>query len=145
MLFEKTERDERTFAAGGRVAGIWLGVTHILLAGVIFYRLYILGQPDEELRDFQTVFAISLFGHMLTQLFLGGLLPVPTWRGMVVCYLTLAGVIAAVCLAIYGVPEASQWHSTWLPTFLGPAILLGLYRLTAWLGRRRIEKLIAEQ
>ena len=144
MLFQKLERDERTFAAGGRVAGVWLGITHVLLAGVIFYRLYILGQPDEEIRDFQTIFAISLFGHMITQLFLGGLLPVPTWRGMLACYVILTGAITVVCLAIYGLPEASEWQNTWLPGFLGPAILLGLYRLTAWLGRRRIEKMIGE-
>lgn len=144
MLFEKLENDERTHAAAGRVAGIWLGITHVLLAGVIFYRLYILGQPDEQLRDVQTVFAISLFGHMISQLFLGGLLPVPTWRGMAVAYVILSGTIMTVCLAIYGMPEAAEWHSTWLPTLAGPAILLGVYRLVAWLGRRRIERLIGD-
>jgi hypothetical protein len=144
MLFEKLERDERTHAAAGRVAGIWLGVTQVLLAGVIFYRLYVLDQPDSQLRDFQTVLAISLFGHMLTQLFLGGLLPVPTWRGVIVAYVILSGAIIGVCVGIYGLPQISEWQNTWLPTLLGPAILLGVYRLAAWLGRRRIEKLIGE-
>jgi hypothetical protein len=144
MLFEKIDRDERTVAAGGRVAGIWLGITHVLLAGVIFYRLYVLGQPDAEIRDFQAILAISIFGHMITQLFLGGLLPVPTWRGIVVAYVVLAGIVVAVCLAVYGVPEPAQWHNTWLPTLLGPALFLGLYRLVAWLGRRRIERLISD-
>lgn len=144
MLFEKLKRDERSFAAGGRVAGIWLGITHVLLAGVIFYRLYVLGQPDEQFRDVQTVFAISLFGHMITQLFLGGLLPVPTWRGMALGYVVLSGTIVTVCLATYGFPQATEWHSTWLPALAGPAIFMGLYRLVAWLGRRRIEKLITE-
>jgi hypothetical protein len=144
MLFEKLERDERTFAAGGRVAGIWLGITHVLLAGVIFYRLYVLGQPDEEIRDFQAIFAISVFGHLITQLFLGGLLPVPTWRGMVVGYVVLAGIIVTIGLVTYGVPEPAEWHSTWLPALAGPAFFLGFYRLAAWLGRRRIERLIGE-
>jgi len=144
MLFKKLQSDERTRSQAGHAAGIWLGVTQVLLAGVVFYRLYVLGQPDSEVRDFQVVLALSIFGHMATQLFMGGLLPVPTWRGMVVAYLVLSGAIVGVCLAVYGVPEAAEWHNTWLPTLAGPAILLGLYRLVAWLGKRRIDGLIAE-
>ncbi|MCP4896078.1 MAG: hypothetical protein GY906_03805, partial [bacterium] len=45
---------------------------------------------------------------------------------------------------IYGVPEAAQWQNTWLPTLVGPALFIGLYRLVAWLGRRRIESLIGD-
>jgi len=144
MLFEKLQRDERTRSQAGTAAGIWLGVTQVVLAGVVFYRLYILGQPDSEVRDFQVVLALSIFGHMATQLFVGGLLPVPTLRGMVVAWLLLSGVIVGVCLAVYGMPEVSQWHNTWLPTLAGPAILLCVYRLVAWLGKRRIEGMIGQ-
>ena len=72
MFPSKHSIDERSRAAAGHAAGIWLGVTQVLLAGVVFYRLYVLGQPDEEIRDFQAVLGISLFGFIALQLFLGG-------------------------------------------------------------------------
>ncbi|MEZ4386957.1 MAG: hypothetical protein R3D98_05165 [Candidatus Krumholzibacteriia bacterium] len=145
MLFETYQRDERTRAQAGQAAGLWLGATQILLMGVIVYRLYVLGQPDEQLRDFQVVMGVSLFGNILTQLFLGGLLPVPTWKGMIVAYVILSGAIVGVCLAVYGVPAVTDWPRTWLPTLAGPAILLAVYRLVAWLGKRRIDRLIAAE
>ena len=50
--------DERKQSNARLAAAIWLGVTQVLLAGVIFFRLYVLGQPDEEIRDFQAVLAV---------------------------------------------------------------------------------------
>ena len=47
MLFQTTKFDERTESNTRYAAALWLGVTQILLAGVLFYRLYVLGQPDE--------------------------------------------------------------------------------------------------
>ena len=144
MLFKKHKIDERVRSSVGRAAAIWLGVTQILLAGVIFYRLYVTGQPDSEIRDFQAVLAISLLGHMALQLFLGGILPVPTKKGLLVAYLVLAGVIAGVCLLMYGVPAASEWKSTWLPALVGPALFVGFYWLLARLGKWRVDRLIQE-
>jgi phosphoglycerol transferase MdoB-like AlkP superfamily enzyme len=140
MLFEKLTLDERARANTRYAAAIWLGVTQVLLFAVIFYRLYILGQADDELRDFQAVLAISLFGYMGLQLFLGGVMPVPTWKGMMVSYVVLTGIITVVCLAIYGWPEASQWANTWLPALLGPAILVAAYAAVARMGQWRIER-----
>jgi phosphoglycerol transferase MdoB-like AlkP superfamily enzyme len=140
MLFHPLQIDERTQSTTRFAAAIWLGVTQLLLVGVIFYRLYVLGQPDEEIRDFQAVLAISLFGYLALQLFLGGVMPVPTWKGAVLFYVLLSGAIAAVCLAIYGWPQPDQWTTTWLPTLLGPALLIGAYVLVARLGRWRMER-----
>jgi phosphoglycerol transferase MdoB-like AlkP superfamily enzyme len=142
MFFHPTRIDERKRETTRYAAAIWLGITQLLLVGVIFYRLYVLGQPDEQIRDFQAVLAISLFGYIGLQLFLGGVMPIPTWKGAVVSYLVLAGVITAVCLAIYGWPKASQWANTWLPTLLGPAILILGYMAVARLGHWRIERQI---
>nr|MDJ0919311.1 hypothetical protein [Woeseiaceae bacterium] len=72
MLFHSLQIDERTRSTTRYAAAIWLGVTQLLLVGVIFYRLYVLGQPDEEIRDFQAVLGISLFGYIALQLYLGG-------------------------------------------------------------------------
>ncbi len=140
MLFHTLQIDERTRSSARFAAAIWLGVTQLLLVGVIFYRLYVLGQPDEEIRDFQAVLAISLFGYLGLQLFLGGVMPLPTWKGAVLLYVLLSGTITAVCLAIYGWPQPDQWTTTWLPTLLGPALLIAAYLLVARLGRWRIER-----
>ena len=102
MLFHPLQTDERTRSTTLHAAAIWLGVTQVLLVGVIFYRLYVLGQPDEEITDFRVVMAISIFGYLGLQLFLGGMLPIPTWKGALVSWLVLSGVIAGVCLTIYG-------------------------------------------
>ena len=142
MLFHAIRIDERMRSNTQFAAAIWLGVTQVLLVSVIFYRLYVLGQPDAELRDFQAVMAISIFGYLFLLLFLGGAMPIPTWRGALVLYLALASTIAAVCLMIYGWPKPEEWASTWLPTLLGPALLLGAYVLAARLGQWRIERQI---
>ena len=140
MLFQRLQIDERTRSTTRYAAAIWLGVTQVLLAGVVFYRLYVMGQPDEEIRDFQSVLAISLFGYAALQLFLGGVMPVPTWKGAVVSYLVLTALICGVCLAIYGWPQATEWADTWLPALLGPALLIGAYMLVARVGQWRIER-----
>lgn len=140
MLFHPLQIDERTRSTARHAAAIWLGVTQLLLVGVIFYRLYVLGQPDEEIRDFQAVMAISLFGYVALQLFLGGVMPVPTWKGALVSYVLLAGAIAAISLTIHGWPQPDEWRTTWLPGLLGPALLIGAYVLVARLGRWRIER-----
>ena len=140
MLFHKMKIDERTRSNSRYAAAIWLGVTQILLAGVVFYRLYLLGQPDEEIRDFQAVLAISIFGYLSLQLFLGGVMPIPTWRGAVAAYLVLTISIVVVCLFIYGWPKPEQWQNTWLPSLLGPALFVGAYALVARLGQWRVER-----
>ena len=140
MLFHPTIMDERKRDTSRYAAAIWLGVTQLLLVGVIFYRLYVLGQPDEQIRDFQAVLAISLFGYIGLQLFLGGIMPIPTWKGALVSYLVLTAAITAVCLAIYGWPKPEEWSDTWLPALLGPAILIGGYMGVARLGHWRIER-----
>lgn len=140
MFAMKNRIDERSRLNTAQAAAIWLGVTQVLLAGVIFFRLYVLGQPDEEIRDFQAVLAISLFGFMAMQLFFGGVLPVLGWKALLVAYLVLAAVITGVCLAIYGWPDASDWANTWLPTLLGPAILVVAYAVIARAGQWRTER-----
>lgn len=142
MLFHPMQIDERQRDTTRYAAAIWLGVTQVLLVGVIFYRLYILGQPDEQIRDFQAVLAISLFGYMGMQLFLGGIMPNPTWKGAVLMYVVLTATITTVCLFIYGWPKADEWTNTWLPALLGPAILVIAYMAIARLGHWRIERQI---
>jgi len=143
-MFNRFNIDERSRQTATRSAYFFLHITQLLLAGVIFYRLYILGQPDGELRDFQLVLGFSIFGYMGTQLYLGGILPVINLKGALIVYGILTGLVAGVSLIAYGIPPLSDWANTWLPALLGPAILVGLYALLAWLGKRRIERQIEE-
>lgn len=140
MLTRNFKIDERTRTNSRYAAAIWLGVTQLLLVGVIFYRLYVLGQPDEEIRDFQAVLAISLFGYIGLQLVLGGIMPVLTWRGMLLAYTVLTTTIVTGCLFIYGWPAADEWANTWLPSLLGPAIMIGVYAAVARLGQWNVER-----
>lgn len=142
MLFHKIRIDERTRANTQQAAAIWLGVTQILLAAVVFYRLYILGQPDEQLRDFQAVLAISIFGYLLVMTYLGGVLPAPTWKGAVLMYLVLVLLIAVISTITHGWPTAGEWPTTWLPALAGPAIFVGVYTLAMRFGHWRTERRI---
>ncbi len=143
-MFNRFNVDERSRQTATRTAYFFLHLTQLLLAGVLFYRLYVLGQPDGELRDIQVVLVFSIFGYMGTQLYLGGVLPVPNLKGALIAYGLLTGLVTGVSLISYGIPPLSDWANTWLPAFLGPAILVGLYTLLARLGKRRIERLIEE-
>jgi len=142
MFTKKNPIDERSRSNTAYAAAIWLGVTQVLLAGVVFFRLYVLGQPDEEIRDFQAVLAISLFGFMGLQLFLGGILPVLSWKGLLLAWALLAAVITIVCLFIYGWPNPGDWMNTWLPALAGPALLVAAYGIVARLGQWRIDRQI---
>jgi len=142
MMFHEIEIDERTRANSRYASAIWLGVTQVLLAGAVFYRLYLLGQPDEEIRDFQAILAISIFGNLALQLILGGVMPSPTWRGAIVAYLALTVTIVTGCLIIYGWPPAEEWANTWLPALLGPALIVAGYALVARLGQWRVQRQI---
>ena len=142
MFFHTQVHDERAQSSSRYAASIWLGVTQVLLASVVFYRLYVLGQPDEQIRDFQAVLAVSIFGHLVLQLILGGVIPVPTWRGAIVAYVILTLTIATVRVLMYGWPAASEWSNTWLPALLGPALFVGAYAAAARLGQWRIERQI---
>ena len=145
MLFKKRVVDERVRSTVGKWSTAWLGVTQLMVFGVLFFRLYLLGQPDGELTDFRIVLAISVFGSLGLHLYLGGLLPVPTWKGAVVVYVALFGAVAALSLGILGIPRPDEWARTWLPGFTGPALAVGAYWLVAWLGERRIERMIGSE
>ena len=141
-MLGRIQIDERTRTNTRYAAAIWLGVTQVLFAGVLFYRLYVLAQPDEELRDFQLVLAISIFGYIGLQLLLGGVMPTLTMRGALVAYLALCVMITTGCLLVYGWPAADEWASTWLPALLGPALFVGAYSIVARIGHWWVERRI---
>jgi len=144
MFQEMFAGDERSHQINGMIAQVFLGLTQIFLAVIVFYRLYVVGQPDAELNDLRLLLAFSIFGYIAARLFYGGILPELSWKPALIAYTGLAGLITVVCLLIYGWPAPADWAVTWLPTLLGPAIIVGLYALVAYLGKRRVEREISD-
>jgi hypothetical protein len=126
MFQEMFAGDERSHQINGMIAQIFLGLTQIFLAVIVFYRLYVVGQPDAELNDLRLLLAFSIFGYIAARLFYGGILPKLSWKPALIAYAALAGLITVVCLLIYGWPAPEDWANTWLPAFLGPAFLVGV-------------------
>ena len=143
MLFKRLVVDERVRNSVGKWSMPWLGITQLMLLGVLLYRLYVVGQPDEQLTDFRIVLAVSVLGAFGLHLYLGGILPVPTWKGALLSYAILVVVVAAIGIGVHGVPAANEWATTWLPGLAGPAIFVSLYWFTARLGERRVERMMA--
>lgn len=144
MFQEMFAGDERSHQINGMIAQVFLGLTQIFLAAILFYRLYVLGQPDAQLNDLRLLLAFSIFGYIAARLFFGGILPELSWKPALIAYAALAGLITVVCLLIYGWPAPADWAVTWLPALLGPAIIIGLYALVAYLGKRRVEREISD-
>lgn len=144
MWIKRMALDERTRSNTRFAAAVWLAVTQVLLAAVVFYRLFVLGQPGEQISDLRAVLAVSIFGYIGLQLFLGGVMPRPTLKGAIVAWAVLAGLVTGGCLVVYGWPSTTEWSSTWLPATVGPALFVGVYAVVAWLGQKRIERQIGE-
>ncbi len=140
-LFNASQ-DERSVIVTGRCATVFLGITQILLLLALLRRRYLLDQPTAEIWDIQAVLLLSIFGYIGARLYLWGALPVLSFKGAILGYLLLAGSVTGGCLLLLGIPEPSDWASTWLPALLGPAILICMYSLVAHLGKRRIEKMM---
>ena len=98
--------------------------------------------PYSYLADSQVPALVERTGAELVYrpFFLGGVMPIPTWKGAIVSYVVLTATITVVCLVIYGWPTPAEWADTWLPALLGPAILIGGYMIVARLGHWRIER-----
>ena len=134
MLFHKFTIDERSRETSMSVSLIWLVLTQLSLAVVLFYRSEFLGQPDAQILDFKIILGISLIGYFLSQALLGGALPSPTIKGGIVLYVLLTFMICLVSLLVHGWPAADEWATTWLPALVGPAVLIGGYMFALFLG-----------
>ena len=136
--------DERTLNVNARVSQVSLMLTQLGLYAIIFYRVYILQQPDETVNDLRILLTVSVFGTMIATLYLGGLLPKLKFKTLVFIYLGFVAFLGTVLTLWLGVPDLSDWQNNILPVLVGPAILIGAYWLFAWLGAKRIEKQIEE-
>ena len=132
--------DERSQQVAGQSAMIVLGLTQTALGVILPIRLYVLDQPDSELRDIQWVLLGSIVGYFVLRSFLGGIMPVPTMKQAILAYVGLVVFLFVVLSLWLGLPDLSEWTNNVLPAILGPAIIVGGYWLIAALGKRRIER-----
>ena len=136
--------DERTSAASGKIAFIFLSLTQTALLGDILYRRFIAGQPPQAYADIRYILLFSVFGYAAARLYFAAILPLPGIRSLLSVYGGLVIVLFTVLSLWLGLPTLDNWQNTLLPVLLGPALLVGLYWLLAYLGNRRLEKQIEE-
>lgn len=132
--------DERSQQVAGQSAMIMLGLTQTALGVILLIRLYVLDQPDSELRDIQWVLLGSIVGYFALRSFLGGIMPVPTAKQAVLAYVGMVVGLFIVLSIWLGWPDLSEWTTNVLPAIAGPAIIVGGYWLIAALGKRRVER-----
>jgi hypothetical protein len=132
--------DERSQQVAGQSAMIMLGLTQTALGVILMIRLYVLDQPDSELRDIQWILLGSIVGYFALRSFLGGIMPVPTLKQAVLAYMGMTIFLFVVLSLWLGLPDLAEWTTNVLPAIMGPAIIVGGYWLIAALGKRRVER-----
>jgi hypothetical protein len=115
-------------------------LTQIALVGVIVYKHYILGLPQEAYAEISWIAGLSMGSYWAIRLYLSGILPVISFKKILVIYIVLVAVIFIPTYLIHGWPTAERWYEVLYP-FIGVAVALGFYSLVAYLGKLRIEQI----
>ena len=137
------QADERTEAVSGRLAVIVLGLTQIGLYLAIMIQRYMLDRPPEFYNDLAILLGISFLAFWLPCLLLGGILPALSERAAILVYTVLVLAIAVPHTIVRGWPSEWDWVKRVL-IYLGlPAGMVGIYGLFAYLGKKRMEKIIS--
>ena len=135
--------DERMQIIAGRIAFIVLGLTQTAMLGIILYRRFVLEQSNAQVLDLRILLMVSVFGYIAARLYFGAVLPVLSFKKLLIIYICLTIVLAVTLSLWLGMPALDNWQNTILPAVLGPAILVSGYGLIAWLGKKRVEKEIS--
>lgn len=135
--------DERTEHINGLASFLCLMLTQLALVGVIIYKRYGLGLPTGEYDEVTWIAGLSMGGYWAIRLYLSGVLPVISFRKILVIYALLVAVIFIPTYLIHGWPAKENWYEVLYP-FIGVAVILGGYSLIAYLGKRRIEQISAQ-
>jgi len=90
--------------------------------------------------DFRLILGLSVFGYIAVRLYYGAVLPILSFRKLFYIYIGFVGFLFAVLSIWLGLPTLDNWTNTILPVLLGPAILLFLYWLFTYLGKKRMDR-----
>jgi len=134
--------DERTEHINGLVSFFCLMLTQIALVGVMVYKRYFLGLPPEAYTEITWIALLSMGGYWAIRLYLSGILPIISFRKMLLIYIPLVAVISVPTYFIHGWPVKERWFEVLFPP-IGVAIILGVYSLAAYLGKRRLERMVS--
>lgn len=135
--------DERTEHINGLVSFFCLMLTQLALMSVVVYKRYILGLPQEAYAEITWIAGLSMGIYWAIRLFLSGILPVFSFKRMLVIYIILVALIFVPTYFIHGWPAAEQWYEVLYPV-IGVAGVLGFYAMVAYFGKRRIDRLITQ-
>jgi len=135
--------DERTERINGQVSFFILMLTQIALVGVILFKRYVAGLPASEYDELYWIVGFSMGGYWAVRLYFSGILPVISVKKMVVIYFSAVAFIAIPTYFIHGLPASDRWYEVLYP-FIGVAVILMLYTLVAYYGKKRLEREIME-
>ncbi len=131
--------DERTERINGQVSFYFLMLTQLGLAGILCYKRYIQGLPTSEPIALTWLLGLSIGGSWALRLYLSGILPVISFRKLLVIYLIAVALIVVPTYLIRGLPASERWYEVLFP-FIGVAVVLVFYALVAYFGKRRLER-----
>ena len=134
--------DERIERLNGQVSFLFLHLTQIGLAGILFYKRYMLGLPTSETNSLAWLLGLSIGGYWSLRLYLSGILPVVSFRKLLMIYLVAVAFITIPTYLIHGLPEPERWYEVLYP-FIGVAVVLGLYFLVSYFGKQQLEKYLS--
>lgn len=137
--------DEQTEAVSGKVAFVFLAVTQFGLLLAILVQRYLLGLPTGYYNDVALLMVVSVLGFYTVNLYMGGLLPALSVRGIVFAYVATFSVIAIPHLLLRGWPDAIEWPARLLGYFGLPTLFVSIYTLAAALGKKRIQRLLTSE
>ena len=135
--------DERTERINGQVSFFILMLTQIALVGIIFFKRYVAGLPASDYDELNWIVGFSMGGYWAARLYFSGILPVISVKKMVVIYFSVVAFIAIPTYFIHGLPASDRWYEVLYP-FIGVAVILMLYTLVAYYGKKRLEREIVE-
>lgn len=133
--------DERTEQLNGRISFICLMLTQLALVGVIVYKRYGLGLPMAEYDELNWLVGLSMGGYWAARLYFNGVLPVIPLKTLAVIYVGAVALIFIPTLLIVGWPAPERWYEVLYP-FIGVAVIMAVYTLIAYFGKRRLDKLV---
>jgi CDP-diglyceride synthetase len=134
--------DERIERMNGQVSFFFLLLTQVGLGGILFYKRYIQGLPTSETISIAWLLGLSVGGYWALRLYLSGILPLVSFRKLLMIYLIAVALITIPTYLIHGLPEPDRWYEVLYP-FIGVAVVLGLYFLVSYFGKRRLEKYLS--
>lgn len=134
--------DERTESVSGRLAVIVLGLLQIGMYLAIMIQRYVLERPPAHYNDLALLLALSVLAYFGASLYLGGILPALSIRAAMLIYVFAVLAIAIPHTIVRGWPAGSDWGRRAL-VYLGiPGVLVGGYGLMAYMGKKRLEKML---